>query len=163
MARKHITLRTEVYRRDMEKMAEWMEDDAVTKHLNETQNIDRQLRRLLDRTTLPVFSPQLNRHGPFFLITLPNHGPIGFLRLVPKQHAAEMVIVIGERSQWGNGYGQRAVRKGLKRAADELRKEKVLATIHKDNIRSRRLFRHIGFTKIGESEKEVKLAFDINT
>lgn len=147
MVEDSVRLRREIYRDDVEKMIEWMEDRAVTRYLNEDQNIEDKLRRVLERSTLPIFSPQFNRDGAFFMICKTGSGPIGFLRLASRGSDAEMVIVIGERSEWGKGYAYRAVCKGLRHAFTEWGKERVLATIKRTNERSKRLFRKAGLTK----------------
>lgn len=156
MAAADVKLRREVYRDDVEKMVEWLQDERVTRHLNEDQNIDDKLERLLFGTSLPIFSAQFNRDGVFFLITLPDQGPIGFLRLISHRDEAEVVIVIGERSQWGNGYGHAALKKALRHAFLEWRKDQVVAKIHKRNLRSRHVFRKMGFAESRELEAEVE-------
>lgn len=141
-----IELRQEIYRSDVEKMTEWVNDDDVTRYLNEEQNIQDTLQRVLQNTSLPIFSHQFNRNGSFFMISLTRYGPIGFLRLVPKDEGAEIVVVIGERSQWGNGYGYLAVKKGVKHAFFQWREDKVIAKIQPQNSRSKHIFRKAGFT-----------------
>ena len=152
-----VELRGEVYRGDMERMIQWLQDEKVTAYLNEEQNVDQTLRRIVDRSTLPLFSPQLNRDGRFFMITVPNSGPIGFLRLVSRADEAEIVVVIGDRSKWGKGLGYRAILKGVRHAFSVWRKKRVVAKIHKENRRSRAVFHKAGFKKARELDREVKL------
>lgn len=156
-AEEKVELRGEVYRSDMERMIRWLQDEKVTAFLNEEQNVDRTLKRIVDHSTLPLFSPQLNRDGRFFMITVPNGGPIGFLRLVARPEEAEIVVVIGERSRWGQGFGYRAILKGVRHALSVWRKKRVVAKIHKENRRSRAVFRKAGFRKTEELEREIKL------
>ncbi len=161
MDHEDVKLQREVYRQDVERLANWMADEVVVEHLNEEQNVARKLQNLLAQSQLPLFSPHFNRDGCFFLITLPEEGPIGFLRLVPKQDKAEIVVVIGERRHWGKGYGYQAIRKGVRHAFFELRKEKVVATIRKDNQRSRKVFRQVGFTKAEELSTETRFTLPV--
>lgn len=142
-----IRLRQEIHRSDMEQMVEWMSDDRVVKYLNEEQDIENRLQRVLNRSNLPVFSPQLSANGSFYMVTLPGYGAVGFLRLIPKDEGAEIVIVIGDRSRWGEGFGFEAVKKGVRIAFFEWRKEKVIAKIHRENERSKQVFRKAGFTR----------------
>ncbi|MDF1614136.1 GNAT family N-acetyltransferase [Desulfurivibrio dismutans] len=145
MLQEGVELRREVYRQDVEKMAEWMADEDITEYLNEDQNIDHELKNLLSRTQLPIYSPHFNRNGSFFLVTLPSEGPIGFVRLVPKREQAEIVVVIGERRHWSQGYGRQAIRQAARHAFFEWRKEQVVATIHRENRRSKKVFEKAGF------------------
>lgn len=161
MGSEEIRLRREVYREDLLKMTDWMADEQVVAHLNEEQNIEGQLQQMLRNTRLPVFTPQLNRDGSFFLVSLEDDHPIGFLRVVPKQDRAEIVVVIGERQEWGKGYGSEAVRKGVRHAFFQWRKEKVVAKIHKSNERSKHVFKKLGFAKNRELEKEEEYALPV--
>ncbi|MEJ2032863.1 MAG: GNAT family protein [Deltaproteobacteria bacterium] len=63
------------------------------------------------------------------------------------KEGAEIVIVIGERSQWGKGYGSRAIRQGIRHAFFTWPKEKVVAKIHRENDRSQKAFKRVGFEK----------------
>ncbi len=162
MANKEIRLRQEIYRSDVEKMTEWMDDDEVVAYLNEEQNVNATLRRSLRHSSLPIFSAQFNRNGSFYLITHPDLGPIGFLRLVPKAEGAEIVIVIGDRSQWGKGYGFAAIQKGLNLAFFDWREDRVIAKIRKDNQRSIHVFKKAGFTREKELNAEMKFSLTID-
>lgn len=162
MENEEIRLRQEIYRNDVEKMTEWMEDDEVVEYLNEEQNVNEALRRSLRQSSLPIFSPQFNRNGSFYLITRPERGPIGFLRLVPKAEGVEIVIVIGDRSQWGHGYGFAAIQKGLNLAFFDWREDRVIAKIHKDNQRSVHVFKKAGFTRDKQLNSEMKFSLTID-
>ncbi|HKJ66849.1 MAG TPA: GNAT family N-acetyltransferase [bacterium] len=161
MQSEDIQLRQEVYRQDVERMAEWMGDDEVTAYLNEEQDVQDTLKRTIRSAALPIFSAQFNRNGSFFMIVLTGHGPIGFLRLIPKPEGAEIVVVIGERSQWGKGYGLKAIKKGIRRVFFDWREDKVIAKIHKENTRSLRVFRKAGFTPDEHLTTEVKYSLDL--
>ena len=161
MVQQDVQLRSEVFRQDVEKMARWMADEEVTEYLNEEQNIDHELRSLLDRSPLPVYSPHFNRDGCFFLVTLPDDGPIGFVRLVPKRDQAEIVVVIGERRHWCNGYGCQAIRKAARHAFFEWRKERMVATIHRGNHRSQKVFQKAGFAEKEKLATETRFALPV--
>jgi len=157
-----LKFRREIYRQDVEKMAEWLQDDEITEHLNESQNIHQKLEQISQQSSLPIFSHHFNKNGTFFVITRPGQGPIGFLRLASKDEGAEMVVVIGERSEWGKGYGYRAVKKGLRHAFFEWREDQVIAKIHDENERSKHVFRKAGFThdKDLNSEEQFSITVD---
>lgn len=71
------------------------------------------------------------------------------------------MVVIGDRRRWGNGYGRAAVRKGVRHALFQWRKDKVVAKIHLDNRRSKRVFRNVGFTKNRELKNEEEFALTL--
>lgn len=154
MSQKEIKLRRKVKRQDVKALAEWLDDEKVSEYLNEEQDISNELKKISSQSTLPLFTHIFNQNGQFFMIALRHNGPIGFLRLVPKGEGTEMVVVIGERSQWGNGYGYAAIQKGLKKAFYQWREDKVLAKIDPDNTRSKAVFRKAGFSKEDDLEKD---------
>lgn len=95
------------------------------------------------------------------MITRGEQEPIGFLRLVPKGKIAEMVIVIGDKEEWGKGLGANAIKEGLKQAFFEWRVDEVIAKINFKNERSRRVFKKVGFIKDKELAKEIQYAISI--
>lgn len=161
MPKRRVEFRREIYRQDVEKLARWMADEQVSEHLNEDQNIGCELRELLDRSQLPIYSHLFNRNGCFFLVTLPSSGPIGFVRLVPGNNQAEIVVVIGERCHWNRGYGRQAIRQAARHAFFEWRKERVVATIRRENRRSKRVFKKAGFTKSEELATESRFTLPV--
>ena len=162
MNQEEIKLRKQVRRQDVKALAEWLEDEKVSKYLNEEQDISDELKNISSRSTLPIFTHVFNQDGQFFMISLRRNGPIGFLRLVPKGKGTEMVVVIGEKSQWGNGYGYAAIQKGLKKAFYQWREEKVLAKIDPDNNRSKAVFRKAGFSKEKDLEEDELFSVSFN-
>lgn len=88
--------------------------------------------------------------------------PIGFLRLVPKKDATEMVVVIGDREKWGKGLGSNAIFEGLKHAFFNWRVDEVIAKINFKNERSRRAFKRVGFRKDKELPKEIQYSISID-
>lgn len=95
------------------------------------------------------------------MITTDEKEPIGFLRLVPKGKVAEMVIVIGEKDEWGKGLGANAIKEGLKQAFFDWRVEEVIAKINFANERSKRVFSKVGFIKDKELAKEIQYAISM--
>ncbi len=71
--------------------------------------------------------------------------PVGFVRLVKTGQGCEMVLVIGNRENWGRKLGASAIREGMKLAFFDMRAEKLIAKIHADNARSRKAFQRCGF------------------
>ena len=154
-------LRSELREEDLLLLIRWMSNEHVYRFLNEHQQITSQLKQIYD-SRLPVLTPLFNRNGRFFLICTGGGQPIGFLRMQNAPgYAAELVVAIGVESMWGQGYGRACLTEALKVAFFDLRREKVIAHIYKDNIRSRNLFVSRGFVpcKAGEELTEYQLTY----
>lgn len=156
-----VKLRQEVFTSDAWKIIDWLEDDEIIKYLNERQNVGNSIRETIYRVNMPILTPLFNQYGSFFMITKGEQEPIGFLRLVPKGKIAEMVIVIGDKEEWGKGLGANAIKEGLKQAFFEWRVDEVIAKINFENKRSKRAFKKVGFIKDKELTKEIQYAISI--
>lgn len=150
-----IVLSPEVYRSDAEKIADWLSDEEIVKYLNEDNKARENLINVIDRVNMPILTHLFNNNCRFFTIKN-SYGTIGFLRLIPKGETIEIVIAVGEKELWGKGIGHNAVMEALKTAFFEMRTEKVVAKIKKDNKRSQNLVKGIGFREIKKLEKEVE-------
>lgn len=71
--------------------------------------------------------------------------PVGFVRLVRSGADCEIVLVIGDRDNWGRRLGASALREGMKLAFFDMRAERLIARIHADNTRSLNTFLRSGF------------------
>ena len=49
MGNKSVQLRQEVYRSDAWKIIDWLEDDEVSRYLNEDQNVTESIRQVINR------------------------------------------------------------------------------------------------------------------
>jgi len=150
-----IILSPEVYRSDAEKIADWLSDEEIIRYLNEDNNVRENLINVIDRINMPILTHLFNNNCRFFTIKNP-YGTIGFLRLIPKGKTIEIVIAVGEKELWGKGIGHNAVMEALKTSFFEMRTEKVVAKIKKDNKRSQNLVMGIGFKEAKKLEKEVE-------
>lgn len=157
----NVKLRQEVFKSDAWKIVDWLEDDKVTEYLNERQNVGQSIKQVIYRVNMPILTHLFNQDGSFFMITEKEEESIGFLRLVPKKESAEMVIVIGDREKWGQGFGTNAIFEGLKHAFFTWRVDEVIAKINFKNERSRRVFKNIGFTKDKELVSEIQYSMSI--
>lgn len=162
MKEKNVQLRQEIYKSDAWKIIDWLEDEEVTKYLNENQNASKSIKQVMERVNMPILTHLFNQDGSFFVITTKKDEPVGFLRLVPKAKEAEIVIVIGEKEKWGQGLGSNAVFQGLKHAFFTWRTEKVIAKINFKNERSIRVFKKIGFKEEKELQVEMQYSMTIN-
>jgi len=157
-----IQLRREIFKSDAEKIIDWLDDNEVNMYLNESQNVNDNIRKIIYRVNMPILTHVFNQEGTFFMITTPSKGPIGFLRLVPNNYHTEMVVVIGDKKEWGKGFGFKAVLEGLKHAFFNWRKDKVIAKISHKNKRSKRVFNKAGFIYDKELTCEVQYSISVN-
>jgi len=162
MGNKSVQLRQEVYRSDAWKIIDWLEDDEVSRYLNEDQNVTESIRQVINRVNLPILTPLFNQQGSFFIITLNEEESIGFLKLVPKSESVEIVIVIGDKEKWGNGFGSNAIKEALKKAFFSWRVKEVIAKINFKNERSIRVFSKVGFREDKLLAKEIQYAMSMD-
>ncbi|EPY2274791.1 GNAT family N-acetyltransferase [Clostridium sporogenes] len=157
----NVELRQEVFKSDASIIANWLEDTEITQYLNEKQNVSKSIKDIMYRINMPILTHLFNQNGSFFMVTTNEKEPVGFLRLVPKNNIAEIVIVIGDKDKWGKGLGTNAILEGLKHAFFQWRVDEVVAKINFKNQRSRRVFRKIGFTENKELAKEMQYSMSI--
>jgi RimJ/RimL family protein N-acetyltransferase len=141
-----VSLKQEVTRNDALTIMSWMEDHEVTRYLNEVANISSEINQAINRVNMYVMTHLFNKGGSFFVVCTGDNQPIGFMRLVHRTNEAEMVVVIGDRENWGHGLGTKAITKGLNHAFFDWRIPRVIAKINKNNIRSINAFEKAGFT-----------------
>ena len=140
-------LRMEIYRTDVMRMVDWMNNANVTKYLNEAPEVARSLDALLAATPEPMLRFHFNRSGRFYLICHEGCESIGFVKLLPLPgtKAYEIVYVIGEEALWGHGLGAQAVHAALAHAFGDLQAERVIAKIMPQNLRSIHCVHTCGF------------------
>lgn len=140
-----VMLRPEVTRNDALVIKDWLENREVSKHLNESNNITQEICNIISRVNMFIMTHLFNRDGRFYMICKDNNHPIGFLKLVHQVNEAEMVVVIGDEDNWGQGFGTASIEQGLQEAFFKLRKRRVIAKINSDNKRSIKAFEKAGF------------------
>ncbi|QLY78848.1 GNAT family N-acetyltransferase [Clostridium intestinale] len=158
----NVLLRQEVFSSDAFELIKWLEDSDVTQYLNEDQNVGNSIRQVMSRVNLPVLTHLFSQNGSFFILTIGDDSPIGFLKLIPKGKVVEMVIVIGEKEKWGMGFGTNAIFQGLKHSFFHLRADKVIAKIKYKNHRSMNVFKNIGFKKEKDFRVEAQYSISID-
>lgn len=161
MGDNNVELRQEVFKSDASIIANWLEDTEITQYLNEKQNVSKNIKDIMYRINMPILTHLFNQNGSFFMVTTNEKEPVGFLRLVPKNNIAEMVIVIEDKDKWGKGLGTNAILEGLKHAFFQWRVDEVVAKINFNNQRSRMVFKKIGFTEDKELAKEMQYSMSI--
>lgn len=140
-----IFLSPEVTRENALMLVHWLQDEEVRKYLSDPKEVSGNIEQVISRVNLPVVTHFFNHNGRFFMAFNSQNTPVGFVRLVQKGNLTEMVIVIGERNNWGRRLGTNTIRESMKIAFFEMRTEKIIAKIHKDNKRSIKAFINAGF------------------
>jgi regulator of nucleoside diphosphate kinase len=145
MNKPFVFLRPEIARADALTLVDWLEDESVTRFLSDSSNVSRFIERALERVQLPILTHLFNQGGRFFMVCDRRDVPVGFVRLIKTGPDCEMVVLIGDRDNWGRKLGTSAVREAMKLAFFEMRAEKLIAKIHPDNARSLKTFERCGF------------------
>lgn len=146
-----IFLCSEITRENAYTLMSWLKDDEVIRYLSDSHNVSANIEQVVNRINLPVLTHLFNHNGRFYIAYNKNKMPVGFVRLVVKNTETEIVIVIGDRSNWGKRLGSSTIQESLKIAFFELRSQCVVAKIHKENKRSIRAFISTGFKLKHES------------
>ena len=140
-----VWLCPEITRSDALKLLDWLEDECVTRHLSDSRNVSRFIEQVIGRVPLPILTHLFSQGGRFFMVCDGHDRPVGFVRLVTTGRICEMVLVIGNRDNWGRQLGASAIREAMKVAFFEMRAERLIAKVHPDNVRSLKVFQRSGF------------------
>lgn len=143
--RPFVSLCPEITRADALTLMDWLEDDHVTRHLSDSRHVSRFIEQAVRRVQLPTLTHLFNQGGRFFMACDRHDVPVGFVRLVKKGPECELVLVIGNRDNWGRRLGASALREGMKLAFFDMRAERLIARIRPDNDRSLKAFERCGF------------------
>lgn len=145
MSKPFISLCPEITRTHALNLMDWLEDESVTRYLSDSRHVSRFIEQVVGRVQLPILTHFFNQGGRFFMAYDRHDVPVGFVRLVKTGADCEMVLVIGNRDNWGRKLGASAIREGMKLAFFDMRAEKLIAKIHTDNARSLQAFLRCGF------------------
>jgi RimJ/RimL family protein N-acetyltransferase len=142
-----IFLRADMEPADVRALSGWLQNQTVTRYLNEDAGASDALLDLLETTPAPLLTCRFNRTGRFFLVCDGEDDAIGFVKLQKQADPGcyEVVFAIGDERIWGNGYGTQALRAALAQVFLEWRGRKVTAKIYRGNTRSERTVRGCGF------------------
>lgn len=133
----------------------WYQDMEVLKG---TAGPDR--KEPYDQATLIDMYEYLSNIGECYIIEVLEKAswiPIGDVTLSEKT----MPIVIGNKSYWSKGIGERVVKALVDRAKQLGYKKLTLKEIYFDNKRSLRLFKSCGFKQTGTTQYGVLLELDL--
>jgi RimJ/RimL family protein N-acetyltransferase len=76
-------------------------------------------------------------------------GNLGLQAIDEAQGRATLGISIGEKEQWGRGYGSDAIREALRYGFDEMGLRRVDLQVDEDNLRGLRCYEKCGFVREG--------------
>lgn len=158
MNKPFISLCPEITRANALTLMDWLEDEDVTRYLSDSRHVSRFIEQLIGRVQLPILTHLFNQGGRFFMAYDSRDVPVGFVRLVKVGTDCEMVLVIGNRDNWGRKLGAGAIREGMKLAFLDMRADRLIAKIHPDNARSLKAFLHSGFLLQSETPAMTSLA-----
>ncbi|MGN6685446.1 MAG: hypothetical protein ACTHKD_15695 [Devosia sp.] len=63
-----VSLRPEITRTHAMMLMDWLEDERVTRHLNESRNVSRFIADAIDRTQMPILTHLFNQGGRFLMV-----------------------------------------------------------------------------------------------
>jgi len=84
--------------------------------------------------------------------------PIGNISLMDIQwieRSAELGLFIGEKEEWGKGYGTEAVKLLLRHGFQTLNLHRIFLRVHEDNLRGIRAYERAGFIHEGRLRQAV--------
>ncbi len=160
MNKPFIFLSPEITRSNALTLMDWLEDESVTRYLSDSRHVSRFIEQVIGRVQLPILTHLFNQGGRFFMACDRDDQPVGFVRLVKNGTDCELVLVIGNRDNWGRNLGASALREGMKLAFFDMRAEKLVAKIHPDNARSLKAFVRSGFLLDSETPSMKSFAMD---
>lgn len=142
-----------VERSDVPKLTQWINDEAITRHLivalpmsheDEAEWVQSTANNKPDNVTLMI---ETGTGTPI--------GNIGLHNISAKDRTALLGIVIGEREYHGNGYGTDAVRTMLHYAFYTLNLRKVNLAVYSSNPRAKRCYEKCGFVQEGVRREQL--------
>lgn len=97
-----ISLRLDVTIFDAKNIIKWLDNEDVTKYLNEDINSTTSLIDIINSSRADLLTYYLNKDGRFFLIDDRKNHSIGFLTLftIKTKKEYEVVIAIGNPDNW---------------------------------------------------------------
>ena len=161
MNKPFVSLRPEITRTHALILMDWLEDERVTRYLNEASSVSRFIEQAIDRTQLPILTHLFNQGGRFFIAQDRDDRPVGFVRLIKTGRDCEIVLAIGDHDNWGRRLGASTIREGLKLAFLDMRARTVIAKIHPDNARSLKAFLRCGFSVESETPTLTSLSMSV--
>ena len=145
MKESFIFLCSEISRENAITLIKWLRDEEVRRYLSDSQSVSNDIEQVVNRVNLPILTHLFNQNGRFYMAYNKQNVPVGFVRLIKKGDAYEIIIVIGDRDNWNKKMGTSVIRESIKIAFFEFRAQKITAKIYEENKRSIRAFINAGF------------------
>ena len=142
-----ITLRA-IEHEDLSRYVDWLNEPEVLHHLSlflpinsddEAEWYEAQ-RKDANVQNFAMVVKQEDRHI----------GSIGLMGINHREQSAELGIVIGDKTQWGQGYGQEAIELLLKFSFEEMNLHRIFLRVNVTNTRGIRCYEKCGFVKEGQ-------------
>lgn len=142
-----ITLRA-IEREDIDRFVDWFNDREVLHHLSMSLPINHDdeqewyeaQRKNASTQNFAMVLKQENRHI----------GSIGLMGINHREQSAELGIFIGDKTQWGQGYGQEAIELLLKFSFEEMNLHRIFLRVNVTNTRGIHCYEKCGFVKEGQ-------------
>jgi len=142
-----ITLRS-IEREDLSRFVDWFNDAEVLHHLSLSLPINHDdevewyeaQRKDASSQNFAIVLNQGDRHI----------GSISLMRINHREQSAELGIVIGDKTQWGQGYGQESIQLLLKFSFEEMNLHRIFLRVNVFNTRGIRCYEKCGFIKEGQ-------------
>ena len=146
LAGERITLRP-LDREDLALVRKWSNDPEIRRLTGEIKPMTDQAaedfyQRTLDHNDRVWFIVELNETGAPI-------GEAGLLRMFPAWRTTDLSIIIGEREEWGKGYGTEAIRLLLDYAFGALNFHRVAIGVVGFNERALGFYEQVGFRREG--------------
>ena len=145
MKESFIFLCSEISRENAITLIKWLRDEEVRRYLSDSQSVSNDIEQVVNRVNLPILTHLFNQNSRFYMAYNKQNVPVGFVRLIKKGDAYEIIIVIGDRDNWNKKMGTSVIRESIKIAFFEFRAQKITAKIYEENKRSIRAFINAGF------------------
>jgi len=159
-----IRLRLEITEEDAVNIIRWLDNKKVNKYLNEDTEELISLALLIKRRQTDMLTYRLNQDGRFFMIDSAEESSIGFINLftIRPHKEYEVVVVIGNPSNWGKKYGTDSLRSIAREVFIKWRIDKLVALIELGNQRSIRMFESLHFSKEYSNDRYIKFYLTFN-
>ncbi|MDV2682792.1 GNAT family protein [Alkalihalophilus lindianensis] len=151
---KRIMLRP-VVEEDWELRYKWLSDRDVNATLPSGSGLPLTPNAVRERTRKYAES---NDKGIYFTIVGEDNKPIGnaqLFKIDPWNRHAEIGLWIGEKSEWGKGYGTEVTEILVQFAFNRLNLHKVYLTVDADNVGAIRCYEKVGFHSDGILRDEI--------
>ena len=147
-----LTLRA-IERDDLPRYVAWLNDPEVTDHLKAYLPFN------LDDETNWYESQRQDRSAQNFAIVLTAEnlhiGSIGLMKINQREQNAELGIMIGDKSCWGQGYGREAIQLLLPFGFNTLNLHRIYLRVDASHPAAIRCYTRCGFVEEGRLRDEV--------